>query len=589
MTRLCGWSTATGGPSAVDAQPRKAKIDNATARVRRVKWVVGLTDPVNEVDREISRRVAAWPPSPVDTVMKGLSTAANHSLLWFVVAAGLSVRRGATRKAAGRGVLAIALASTAANAVCKPLLPRRRPAAAELPAYQKLPSPPTSSSFPSGHSASAVAFATAVGLESPRVGLALAPVAAAVSYSRMHVGVHWFSDVAAGALLGAGMATLTRRWWPVRATDEARARPVGSVPALPDGEGVLMMVNQRSGHPDYDPLADVVAALPLAEILTVQQGHSIEQQLETALLRRSDEVGSRVKALGITGGDGSVGAAAAVAHRHGLPLVVVPLGTLNHFARDIGVYDLLEVGDATRAGEAVAVGLGTVEVHPVDPPGGDRSGHDAPGGDRSGHDASTPDSVRCGRPAPDQKPAPHDEAVVRTRTFVNTASIGSYPELVRLRERWQPRYGKWPAFVAALLVVLRRAKPVRVRFLGRWRTVWFLFVGNGPYHPRGMVPAWRPTLDSGLLDVRWLRADVRFSRLRVAAALILGALGHSRVYEQREVPELDVELAVPGMLATDGEVVETSGRYTFRVADGAVPVYRRDERHWQGRPRPFVG
>ena len=130
---------------------------------------------------------------------------------------------------------------------------------------------------------------------------------------------------------------------------------------------------------------------------------------------------------------------------------------------------------------------------------------------------------------------------------------------------------------------------MRVRFRGRWRTVWFLFVGNGPYHPRGMVPAWRSTLDSGLLDVRWLRADVRFSRLRVAAALILGALGHSRVYEQREVPELDVELKVPGMLATDGEVVETSGRYTFGVADGPVPVYRRDERQWRGRPRPFVG
>ena len=59
------------------------------------------------------------------------------------------------------------------------------------------------------------------------------------------------------------------------------------------------------------------------------------------------------------------------------------------------------------------------------------------------------------------------------------------------------------------MVVLRRARPVRVRFLGEWRTVWFLFVGNGPYHPRGMVPAWRPTLDSGLLDVRWMRADIQ--------------------------------------------------------------------------------
>ena len=510
-----------------------------------------LTHPVNEVDRGISRRIAALPPSSLDTVMKALSTAANHSVLWFAVAAGLAARRGASRKAAGRGVLSIAVASASANAVLKPLLPRRRPAASELPAYQTLPSPPTSSSFPSGHAASAAAFATAVALESPKLGLALAPVAAGVAYSRVHVGVHWASDVAVGVALGAGLATLTRRWWPVRRTDEARARPVGSVPALPAGEGMLMLVDQHSGDPRYDPVGDVSRALPRAEILTVQRGRSIEQQLEVALARRRSEVA----ALGVTGGDGSVGAGAAVAERHGLPLAVVPLGTLNHFARDVGVYDLQEVVDATRAGEAVAVDLGLVEVHPD--PGAD--GALEPG------------------------------AVVRTRTFLNTASIGSYPELVRLRERWQPRWGKWPAFVAALVVVLRRAEPVRVRFLGQWRTVWFLFVGNGPYFPRGAVPAWRPTLDSGLLDVRWLRADVRFSGLRVAAALILGALGHSRVYGQCEVRELDVELALPGMLATDGEVVETSGRYTFRVAADRVPVYRRDERHWRGRARPFVG
>jgi diacylglycerol kinase family enzyme len=335
----------------------------------------------------------------------------------------------------------------------------------------------------------------------------------------------------------------------VRHTDEAQARPVDHVPVLPEGEGLLMMVNQFSGDPDYDPVGDVAATLPRAEILTVQRGRSIEAQLEAALARRDAEVGTKIRALGVTGGDGSVGAGAAVAERHGLPLVVVPLGTLNHFARDVGVYDLQEVADATRTGEAVAVDLGLVEVHP-----------------RTGSDE-----------------------VVRTRTFLNTASIGSYPELVRLREHWQPRWGKWPAFVAALMVVLHRAQPVKVRFLGEWRTVWFLFVGNGPYHPRGMVPAWRPTLDSGLLDVRWLRADVRFSRLRVMAALILGALGHSHVYGQCEVPELDVELSVPGMLATDGEVVEFSGRYTFRVAAGRVRVYRRDERRWTGRPRPFLG
>jgi diacylglycerol kinase family enzyme len=251
----------------------------------------------------------------------------------------------------------------------------------------------------------------------------------------------------------------------------------------------------------------------------------------------------------VAGGDGTVAAAAAVAGRRRLPLVVVPTGTLNHFARDVGVYDLQEAVDATAAGEAVAVDLALVEVHP----------------------------------------GTASDAVLRTRCFLNTASLGSYPDLVRLRESWQPRWGKWPAFAAALMVVLRRAQPIRIKIAGRWSAVWFLFVGNGPYHPRGMVPAWRPSLDSGLLDVRWLRADLRFSRLRAATALILGALGHSRVYRQAEVAELDVELAVPALLATDGEVVEESGRYTFRVAPHPIAVYRRDEDRWTGRDRPHLG
>jgi hypothetical protein len=81
---------------------------------------------------------------------------------------------------------------------------------------------------------------------------------------------------------------------------------------------------------------------------------------------------------------------------------------------------------------------------------------------------------------------------------------------------------------------------------------------------------------------------VRFSRLRAVAGLLIGALGHSRVYGQQEVPELDVELAVPGSLATDGEVVEEAGRYTFRVAKDPIPVYRRHEHRWTGRDRPYL-
>ena len=505
------------------------------------------TDPVADADRAISRAVAGLPPTPVDGAMKGLSTAANHSLLWFAIAALLAARRGTTRKAAARGVLSIGLASATANAVLKPVLPRRRPAASELPAYQTIANPPTSSSFPSGHAASAAAFATAVAMESPRAGLIIAPLAASVAYSRVHVGVHWASDVLAGAALGTGVAWLTRRWWPVREQDEARARPIDTVPELPGGRGLVIVSNQRSGDPNHDPADELEAALPDAVVVRAEPERDLDEQLDEAVAAAGDAV----QAIGVAGGDGTVAAAAAVAGRRRLPLVVVPTGTLNHFARDVGVYDLQEAVDATSAGQAVAVDLALVDVHP-------------------GRD-----------------PDPESEAVVRVRCFLNTASLGSYPDLVRLRESWQPRWGKWPAFAAALVVVLRRAEPVEIKIEGRWMKLWFLFIGNGPYYPRGMVPAWRPTLDSGLLDVRWLRADIRFSRLRAAGALLFGALGHSRVYGQREVSEFDVELAVPGMLATDGEVVETAGRYTFRVAKDPIPVYRRDEDRWTDRDRPY--
>lgn len=514
-----------------------------------LSWFSRAGDGVNDADRAISRAISSLSPSPVDRAMKGLSGAANHSFLWFAMAAVLAIRRGASRKAAARGVLSIALASWSANALLKPLLPRRRPAASELPANQTIDNPPTSSSFPSGHAASAAAFATAVALESPRLGLAVAPVAASVAYSRVHVGVHWTSDVVAGAALGAGVALATRRWWPVRRSDEARARPVDTAPELPRGEGLVIVSNQLSGDPLHDPAGELRAALPAAVVLRAEPKRDLDEQLDTAVAERD----GRVRAIGVAGGDGSVAAAATVAARRGLPLVVVPTGTLNHFARDVGVYDLQEVVDATGAGEAVAVDLGLIDVHPG-----------------RGDD-------------------PESQAVVRVRCFLNTASLGSYPDLVRLREKWQPRWGKWPAFAAALVVVLRRAEPVAIRIDGQWMSVWFLFVGNGPYHPWGMVPAWRPSLDTGLLDVRWLRADVRFSRFRAVVALLLAALGHSRVYGQRETPELDVELAVPGMLATDGEVVEEAGRYTFRVAHNRISVYRRDEDRWTGRYRPFVG
>lgn len=476
---------------------------------------------VNETDVAIERRIARIPRSPADTGLKVLTTSANHSLLWFTIAAALASRRGVTRRAAVRGVLAIGGASFLTNAVAKPLLPRRRPAADALPSWRTLPDPPTSSSFPSGHAASAAAFTTAVAMESPLSGALIAPVAATVAYSRMHVGVHWTSDVVAGAALGAGIAAATRRWWPVHPAVPALARPIAGAADLPQGEGLTVTVNHRAGVDDTDPADLVHEVLPKARTVEIGPGEDLAERLDA-------ELDDSVQAIGVAGGDGSVAAAAAVAERRGLPLAVFPTGTLNHFARDTGAGTVTDVAAAVESGHAVSVDLATVII-----------------------------DGRARRP------------------FVNTASIGGYPDLVRLREGLRHRLGKWLAAAIALVRVLAAARPLHVTLDGRRLAVWLVFVGNGPYHPRGMVPAWRPALDTGLLDIRYLRADLRLSRTRFALAALTGALHRSRVYVQREAPAVRVTVhGDPVALATDGEVPVRGNRFDFAVDEARLAVYR---------------
>ncbi len=502
-------------------------------------WVRRKFQRVGRFDRAIERGVGGLPETVLDQGLLRLTTSANYSALWLAIAAGLATRKGTLRRAGLRGAVSVGGASLVVNAGLKSLVARRRPAAEVLPGYRQLVPVPTSSSFPSGHAACAAAFVTAVALESPRSALAIAPLAATVAYSRIHTGAHWTSDVLVGAAVGSGVALATRRWWPVRESDEALARPAREAPAMVDGKGLLMMVNPVSGDPNYDPTFDIAAALPAATVLRTRPDIDVTEQLEGLLAHPAETV----LALGVAGGDGTVAAVAAVALRHNLPLVVVPTGTLNHFARDLGVYDLQEVIDAAGAGEAVAVDIACVEFD--------------------------------------------DGTGSRTRHLINTSSLGTYPDLVQLREQWQGRWGKWPAFAAALVVTLRRAEPVEISIDGRWQRVWFLFVGNGPYHPHGAVPAFRDRLDSGLLDVRWLRADVRWSRTRAVVALLLSAIGHSKVYGERQMPELAVQLPAPEALATDGEVVGKATRLRYSMA-GRIAVYRRDESNprWAERIRP---
>jgi diacylglycerol kinase family enzyme len=172
--------------------------------------------------------------------------------------------------------------------------------------------------------------------------------------------------------------------------------------------------------------------------------------------------------------------------------------------------------------------------------------------------------------------------------FLNTLSIGLYPELVGQRERLAERWGKWPGAAVALLRVLRTATPIELSVNGRPRRLWLLFVGNGRYVPEGFAPAFRPRLDDALLDLRLVDGDHTLARTRVIASALVGGLRRSRVYSAEQVPWVQLEgLTGADTLAYDGEVVPTPDRLRLEKEDRALIVYRpavtQNEPAQQGR------
>ncbi|WP_417282097.1 bifunctional phosphatase PAP2/diacylglycerol kinase family protein [Antrihabitans spumae] len=480
---------------------------------------------LDSLDRRLLARSAHIRPTGVDRSLLIASKLANHSVLWMGVAAGLAATGGTNRRAAVRGALAVAGASALANGVAKPVFPRRRPPPDSVPFVRRLVRRPESSSFPSGHAATAAAFATAVAIESPKAGLVVAPVAAAVAYSRVHIGVHWPSDVVVGAALGVGVALATRRWWAVRIEEPASIGGSVEVAALPQGRGLVVLLNAGAGSDDDSLTTELRERLPAATFVELDTERDIIEQIHAGIDSTDAE------ALGIVGGDGSVLAAAGIAIERGLPLAVFPGGTLNHFARDVGVTDVAattEAAEALEAGSAVLIDIAEVHV--------------------DGHTAEL---------------------------FLNTSSLGGYPDSVRLREKWAPRFGKWPAAAMAMVRVLASAQPLYARIDGTEHAIWMLFVGNGRYSPVDKVPMSRPDLHKGALDVRYIRADTRLSRLRLVVDALAGTLGNSKVYVQQFVSKIDIEIdGAEVALATDGEVPRAGRTFRFASRPGALRVYR---------------
>ena len=169
------------------------------------RQIVDSIRQLGAVDRATYEAIATTPTRSLDEPLRRLSRAADKSRIWFVIAAGLAIGGGsAGRRAALRGTLAIGATSAVVNLAIKPVSFRTRPdrAQAGVPDERQVKMP-GSTSFPSGHSASAFAFATAISQDRPWAALACGFLAAAVAYSRVHTGVHYPGDTVVGSLIGA--------------------------------------------------------------------------------------------------------------------------------------------------------------------------------------------------------------------------------------------------------------------------------------------------------------------------------------------------------------------------------------------------
>ena len=277
-------------------------------------------------DRRLFDRLTRQERHIIDRGLKRLSNSANRSMLWLTIAAAMAVFGGhRARQAALRGAVAIAITSTLVNLPLKYVARRDRPPRRRFD--RPLPiSMPGSFSFPSGHSASAFAFATGVGLEHPWMALPILPLASAVAKRSPSPLV----SALAGAVIGVGMGLVSgpviraaRRGWDSMAPVPESERP--------SSNELILVVSPGAGRS-----AKLVRAKKAIKAMGLQIATEIPVK-DAALLARLLQRSGPSPMIVAAGGDGTVGAVADAIVGTPAVLGIIPLGTSNDFARSISV------------------------------------------------------------------------------------------------------------------------------------------------------------------------------------------------------------------------------------------------------------
>jgi diacylglycerol kinase family enzyme len=314
--------------------------------------------------------------------------------------------------------------------------------------------------------------------------------------------------------------------------DEPLAGPLSAAAAPAAAtSSILVLINPASGGVAKRGAAAIGGEIAAAfaahgcavEIVTVP-GEALAEQLRARIAPPA----APPRAIVAVGGDGTVSTLAQELADGSIPLGILPLGTLNHFARDLGLP--LDIPGAI----AVIVAGSTRQV---------------------------------------------DLGAANGRIFVNNSSVGLYPEMVRDRERQrrQSRRARWLAMLLAIIRVLRRPPVRRLRILGAgWvkpRKTPFAFVGNNLYGLDLFTIGRRASLEDGMLCL--FLADTIGARglIRLILRAAFGRLEQSRDFERHCLAELTIDSRRRRLrVSFDGEIARLRPPIHYRSRPGALRV-----------------
>ncbi len=293
---------------------------------------------------------------------------------------------------------------------------------------------------------------------------------------------------------------------------------------------IVVVLNAGSGGGCDEAFAARLAALfraagADAEVRLARNGSEIGVAVAAAIAERPD-------AIVAGGGDGTVSAIGGALVDSEISFGILPLGTLNHFAKDMGLS--LDLDAAV--------------------------GHIVHG-----------------------QPRRVDVGEVNGRIFINNASLGLYPDMVRHREQQQKRFGrgKWSAMLWASVGALRRYPFLGVRLSVDGREMLcrtpFVFIGNNEYSMEGFSAGKRKGLGGGLLSLYVARRPGRLRLLQLAARALVGRLRQARDFDALHASRIVVESRRRRLhVATDGEVRIMTPPLCFRIRPASLAVLRDD-------------